>query len=117
MKYLFLLYGRESLWAELPEAERSALYARHAALGEALTAAGKEVGGEELAPTHTATTLRYGSEGTVVTDGPFAEAREQLGGFYLLDCADLDEALRWARQIPMIDGAVEIRPVVEHPMG
>jgi hypothetical protein len=114
MKYIFLLFGEEEAWARMSEAERNEIMASHMAFAEALAEAGKEVAGEELAPGHTATTLRVGRS-TEVTDGPFVETKEQLGGYYVFDCEDLDEALAWARRIPMTGGAVEIRPVVEDP--
>jgi hypothetical protein len=114
MKYMFLLYGEENTWAAMSDPERDAVLAQHGRLAAELEAAGKKVGGEELAPGHTATTLRLDGSEAVITDGPFAESREQLGGFYVFECADLDEALAWARKIPMLGGAIEIRPVVAH---
>jgi len=113
MKYMFMLFGDEESWAGMSDEERQAEYARHGAFAEALVAAGKIPAGEELAPSHTATTLRLDAGGEV-TDGPFVESKEQLGGFYIIDCADLDEALAWARKLPMFGGAIEIRPIVEY---
>jgi hypothetical protein len=73
-------------------------------------------GGEELQPTAMATTVRVQDGETVVTDGPFAETKEQLGGFYLIDCADMDEAIAWAAKVPTARyGPIEVRPVLEHP--
>jgi hypothetical protein len=77
--------------------------------------AGAFLGGEGLQPTATATTVQIEASGDhIVSDGPFAETKEQLGGFYLLDCSDLDEALAWARKIPMPGGKVEVRPVMDY---
>jgi hypothetical protein len=112
MKYMFLLFGDEGVWARMTEEERQAEYARHGALAEELVNAGKAPAGEELVPSSQARTLRV--EGTPrVTDGPFLETREQLGGFYIIDCADMEEALAWAQKIPMAGGSVEVRPIVE----
>jgi hypothetical protein len=77
--------------------------------------AGVHVGGEGLEPSATATTVRIEESGDhLVSDGPFAETKEQLGGYYLLDCKDLDDALSWAKRIPMPGGAVEVRPVMNY---
>jgi hypothetical protein len=73
------------------------------------------VGGEGLQPSSTATTVRIQESGEpIVSDGPFAETKEQLGGYYLLDCSDLDDALSWAKRIPMPGGTVEVRPVMDY---
>ena len=110
--YIALIYGEDADWSDPQFGDVSAEYD---AFGEA---AGKViVGGAALQPTTTATTVRVkgGKGGDVVTsDGPFAETKEVLGGFYLFQCADLDEAIRWAAQIPGArTGSVEIRPVLE----
>ena len=112
MKVLALIYDDERTWAEAGEEERSAEYAKYRAFGEA--AGDKVVTGAELAPTRTATTVSVRDGETIVTDGPFAEKKEQLGGFYLLDCADLDEAVQLAAQIPgAAHGAIEVRAAHE----
>ena len=112
MKYALLIYGNEQAWASLGEAEMRALYEEHAAYGKAMAEAGVLRGGEELAPTNTATTVRFSNGRNSLVDGPFAETREQLGGFYLIEVATLDEALAWARRMPgMQDGGVEVRPL------
>jgi hypothetical protein len=112
--YVALIYGEDADWSDPAYQEMSAEYA---AFGEAASGAGVVVGGHALQPTGTATTVRVhgGKGGDVVTsDGPFAETKEVLGGFYLLSCADLDEAIRWAAQIPGARyGSVEVRPVLE----
>jgi hypothetical protein len=80
----------------------------------ALREAGVYIGGNALLPTTTATTVRVREGRTLTTDGPFAETKEQLGGYYLLDCNDLDEAIEWAAKIPSVGrGSVEVRPVMQ----
>jgi len=77
--------------------------------------AGVHLGGEGLQPSDTATTVKIQEGGDpIVSDGPFAETKEQLGGYYLLDCKDLDDALAWAKKIPMPGGTVEVRPVMDY---
>ena len=112
MKVLALIYGDEGRWDRAPEAERKAMYAKYRAFGE--SAGGKVLEGAELAPTRSATTVRVKDGETIVTDGPFAETKEQLGGFYLLECDSLDEAAELAAQIPAaVTGAVEVRAAFE----
>ena len=112
MKYALLIYGDESVWANMDEAVMREVYAAHEAYGKALTEAGVLRGGEELAPSHTATSLRFANGKASLHDGPFAEAREQLGGFYLIEVETLDEAIEWARRMPaMSEGTVEVRPL------
>jgi hypothetical protein len=87
---------------------------RHMKFAEAAAARGKLVGGDQLEDVGTATTLRRRSSETIVTDGPHAETKEYLGGYYIIDCADLDEAIDMAKGVPLNDGgSVEIRPLVE----
>ena len=108
MKVLALIYGDEERWGSFDEKEREAVYAKYRSFGEA---AGETViGGAELAPTRTATTVRVRDGQTLVTDGPFAETKEQLGGFYVFECASLDEAEQLAAQIPgAATGTIELR--------
>jgi len=109
MQFLFLLYGDEPAELALNDAERSAIVEQHIAFSAALRERGAMVSGAGLAPSTTATMIRDG----LITDGPFAETKEQIGGYYLLECADLDEALALARQVPASPGlAVEVRPVM-----
>lgn len=115
-QYMFLIYGDEAAFGEeppTPEMWQEAMR-RHGEFAAAVATAGGTVhGGEALAPTTAATTVRPGADGdAVVTDGPFAETKEALGGFYLIDCADLDQALGFARILPT-SGCVEVRPVVD----
>jgi hypothetical protein len=118
-KYAALIYEAADSARELRDtsAEPAAMMSEYADFGATAGAAGVIVGGEALQPTSTATTIHVkgGAKGgdVVTTDGPFAETKEVLGGFYLLECADLDDALKWAAQIPGAwHGRVEVRPVV-----
>ena len=111
MKYMLLVYLDENL---LSEAERTQCYHDSAQLTRELHTQGKYLGAGPLHPTSTATSVRVREGKRLVTDGPFAETREQLGGYYLIDATDLDEALKIAERIPGAKhGTVEIRPVLE----
>ena len=115
MRYLLTIYGDESGWNDVTPEQSAQIMAAYGAFGQAAQEAGVLLGGEGLQPTSTATTVRVRDGETLTTDGPFAETREQLGGYYLLDCADLDEANRWAARIPdATGGAVEVRPVMDY---
>ena len=112
MKVLALIYGEEGRWDSITEEQRNEVYARYRAFGE--QAGEKVLDGAELAPTRSATTVRVRDGETQVTDGPFTETKESLGGFYVLDCSDLDEAAKLAAQIPgAATGAVELRAAAE----
>jgi hypothetical protein len=111
VRYLALIHSDEQAWSALPEDERGAIYARYRAFADEARASGKLVEGYELRPTGTATTVRVVGGETVVTDGPFAELREQIAGYFVLDCESLDEAVALAARIPGAEhGAVEVRP-------
>lgn len=116
-KYAALIYGPAETQGQGTPEEREQVMNEYNEFGQASTEAGVMVGGEALHDTNTATTVHIpnGKGGEpVFTDGPFAETKEVLGGFYLLEVADLDEALKWAQQIPGAwYGRVEVRPVVE----
>jgi hypothetical protein len=116
MKYLLTLYGDENRGADMPPEQRQEVMKAWDAYTKETQDAGAFLGGEGLQPTATATTLQLQEGGgePIVTDGPFAETKEQLGGFYLLDCDDLDEAIAWAKKIPMPGGKVEVRPVMDY---
>jgi hypothetical protein len=115
MRYLLTIYGDESGWNDVTPEQAQEIMAAYGAFGEAAQQAGVLLGGEGLQPTNTATTVRVRDDETITTDGPFAETREQLGGYYLLDCKDLDEAIGWAARIPGArDGSVEVRPVMDY---
>ena len=118
MKYLLALFGDESRYAEATPEQMKDAWRRGTASRKAAIDAGVHLGGEGLQPSATATTVRSTRAATpVVSDGPFAETKEQLGGYYLLDCEDLDDALAWAKRIPMPGGTVEIRPVMDYEAG
>ena len=112
MKVLALIYGDESRWDSFDEGQREAVYAKYRAFGA--EAGNRILDGAELASTRTATTVRLRDGQTLVTDGPFAETKEALGGFYLLECASLEEAAEVAARIPGAEtGAIELRPARE----
>jgi len=116
MKYVLLLYGDESRWADMTPEQSAEDMERWGAFGQELTESGAMLAGEGLDPTSSAVTVRIKGGDVVHTDGPFAETREQLGGFYLLECPDLDAALAWAAKVPDLGeaGAVEVRPVMDY---
>ena len=105
MKYLCLVYLDQEHWSACPD-RVCADYAQH------LTQSRQLVAGEPLHPVHTATTVRVRNGEVQLYDGPFAETKEQLGGYYVLDVADIDEAIAWARKVPSAAyGSVELRPI------
>jgi hypothetical protein len=111
MKYMLLIYGDENA---LNEPEREACYRESTQLAHEINATGQFLAAAPLHPTTTATSVRVREGKRLVTDGPFAETREQLGGFFMIDARDLDEALAIAARIPMARrGTVEVRPVIE----
>jgi hypothetical protein len=113
MKYLCLIYDQESKWATMPKAESDAMMAEYGAFTESVKNSGQYVGGDALQPTHTATTIRVRNGKVSATDGPFAETKEQLGGYYLIEAKDLNAAVQVASRIPSAKvGCVEVRPVV-----
>ena len=115
MKYLLALIGDESRWAEMTPDQQAEGMKAWDAYTQAAIDAGVHLGGEGLQPSSTATTVRLQAAGDpIVWDGPFAETKEQLGGYYLLDCKDLDDALAWAKRVPMPGGTVEVRPVMDY---
>jgi hypothetical protein len=115
MKYLLTIYGDESGFAEATPEDIQQVMSAYEAFGRAATEARVMVGGEGLKPSSTATTVKVRDGDTVTSDGPFAETREQLGGYYLLDCRDLDEAIGWAARIPGArTGTIEVRPVMDY---
>ena len=112
MKYILLIYGNENAWSSTPPDQMSRIYAAHRAYGEEMTKAGVMKGGSELKPVATATSVRFANGRPRTTDGPFAETKEQLAGFYLIEVNDLDQAIAWAEKMPgMTDGTVEVRPL------
>jgi hypothetical protein len=112
MKYLLLIYHAENALANNTKSDMEALYSHHLAMQEKSRAAGAFVGASRLEMPDTATTLRQENGQFITTDGPFAETREVLVGYYLLECANLDEAMAYAKMLPYFEtAAVEIRPV------
>jgi hypothetical protein len=118
MKYMFSLFGPEGDWEDTSPEEMKAVMDRWAAFSQETIDAGAFVAGEALQESSTATSVRIpdapdSGDEPIVTDGPFAETKEQLGGYYVLDCRDLDEALAYAKRIPLFGGTVEVRPVMD----
>ncbi len=115
MRYMLLIYSKETPDASPEEMERVAM--RHKAVMEEAGKRGVLRGADPLKATGTATTVRMEGGKALITDGPFAETKEQLAGYYILDCRDLDEAIEWAKKIPTAchggEGCIEIRPIRE----
>lgn len=113
MKFMLLIYGAENAWSE---SERNACYAESAQLARDLSLSGHYLGASPLKSVATATSVRVRDGKPIITDGPFAETREQLGGFFMIEARDQDEALHIAQQVPGAKiGTVEVRPVIEIP--
>src|SRR5688500_5568098 len=111
-----LIYGDASRWDSFTPEEKEAVYARYGAFGDEAREAGVLVGGAELASTRDATTVRVRNEETLVTDGPYAEVKEALGGYYAFEVDTMDQALDLAAKIPGAEhGAVEVRPIYVDP--
>ncbi len=112
MEYLLLIYETEKAWETMPDAEKGAIFGEYMGFTEGIKKSGNYKGGNPLQPTSTATTVRVKGGKTLTTDGPFAETKEQLGGYYLVDAKDLDEAIAIAARIPAArSGAIEVRPI------
>jgi len=117
MQYLLLIYGDEKQRDSLSEEERAPRLQQWFAYTDAMREAGVHVAGDALQPTSTATTVHYQEGETLTTDGPFAETKEQLGGYYLIDVESIDEALEWASKMPLPPGGkVEVRPIMQFPV-
>jgi hypothetical protein len=115
MKYMLILIGEEGGSEETTPEEMQAVMERWSRYGRELVDAGAHVAGEGLDESPTATTVRIGESGErLVTDGPFAETKEQVGGFYVIECATRDEAVEWAKKVPLTSGAIEVRPVMDY---
>lgn len=116
MQYLLLIYDQERQWDAQRQTEREQIYQRYFQLVGELTQKGTYIGGNPLQPTATATTVRIRDSKKLVTDGPFAETKEQLGGYFLIEAKDLDEAIAVAARIPTAEsGSIEVRPIRPHP--
>jgi len=114
MKYILLIYHDEQTWNGLTEAERQDIYREYRQLIQQLQSNGQYLAGDQLQPTTTASTVRVRDAKQLVTDGPFAETREQLGGFFMIEARNLDEAQSIAARIPSARmGSIEVRPVTE----
>jgi len=116
MRYLLLVYENEARFGGLPEAERGRVFGEYMEFGKSIRKTGQWVASHALQPTSSATTVRVKDGRTLTTDGPFAETREQLGGFYLVEAKDLDEAIGMAARIPGArTGSIEVRPILPTP--
>jgi hypothetical protein len=115
MQYLLMIYGAEEQWGTMSEAERGKLMGDYTEFTKGIVASKQYVNGNRLQPVATATTVRVRDGKTTKTHGPFAETREQLGGYYLVEAKDLDEACAIAARIPGArHGSIEVRPI--YPM-
>lgn len=116
MKYLLLIYENEGDFADASEAEQGKIFQEYMDYTRGIKKSGNYIGGEALQPIATATTVRQRNGKIVTTDGPFAETKEQLGGFYLVEAKDLDEAIKLAGGIPAVrTGTIEVRPIMPTP--
>jgi hypothetical protein len=116
MQYLLLIYTNENQWHKMPEAEQGKVFADYMDFSKSLAASGRHRGGNRLDFTSKATTLRLRDGKRLVTDGPFAETKEQLGGFFLVEAKDMDEALAIAERVPGARfGSIEVRPIIPTP--
>ena len=118
MRYMLLIYGNEAANAQRSAEDRLECMQHHRELMESMTKAGVFRAADPLHPTTTSTTIRVQSGKPIATDGPFAETKEQLGGYYMLDCANLDEAIAWSNKLATVcdgmkDASIEIRPILE----
>jgi hypothetical protein len=115
MQYLLLIYGTESHWAKQSVEERDKMLGEFGQFTQSIARSGHLRGGNELDTTAKATTVRVRDGKRTVTDGPFAETKEQLGGYYLVEAKDLDEAIGIAARIPSVRvGSIEVRPIIPH---
>lgn len=116
MQYLALIHTDEDAWGAISEGDHGAMMEQYHAFSSEGSEAGVIKGGSELAPSTTATTVRIRNNETLVTDGPFAELKEALGGYFVLDCETIEEACLWAAKIPGAStGAIEVRPIHVDP--
>jgi hypothetical protein len=114
MQYMLLIYSDESGWDSLSEEERGQMFQAYTDFTKELQDSGSMVAGDALHPTETATTVRIRNDETLTTDGPFAETKETLGGYYIVEVGSLDDAIGWAAKIPGARyGSIEVRPVVD----
>ena len=117
MEYLLLIYGNEKYFGKLTEAERQGVTREYGEFTKSIAQSGHFRGGNELQPVANATTIRVRHKMRAVTDGPFAETKEQLGGYYLIEAKNLEEAIGLAARIPSVRwGSIEVRPIIPHDM-
>ena len=115
MKYLCLIYDDEKKWETMSKAEADAYMGEYFQFTDGIKASGHYLGGNALQPVQTATTVRSRNGKLSTTDGPFAETKEQLGGYYLIEARDLNDALQVAQKIPSVrTGSIEVRPIQEY---
>ena len=117
MKYMLIIAAAEEGQPAMGTPEAEAYFGAYMAFNAEIVAQGVYLAGEPLRPVATATTVRSAGGKVILSDGPFAETKEQIGGVYIVECADLDEALSWARRVPVVAlgyGAVEVRPCVDY---
>ena len=118
MQYMLLIYTQEDNWERLSDGEQVAAMRAYRNFTEELHSAGAMVSGDRLQPTANTTTIRVRDGEQLVTDGPFAETKEQLGGYYLIEADSLDDAIKWAAKLPgSHHGSVEVRPIAQVPAG
>ncbi|MEZ4361463.1 MAG: YciI family protein [Kofleriaceae bacterium] len=116
MQYMLLIYDNEKTWSTFSEAEQGQIFSEFMQFTADIKKSGHLIAGDALQPVHTATTVRLRDGKTSKTDGPFAETKEQLGGYYLIEAKDLDEACAIAARIPSCrHGSIEVRPVMSYP--
>lgn len=117
MKYLLLIYGEDSRWEKVSDAEREVILREYMQFTQDIVQSGHYLGGNELQSISKATSVRVRDGKQLVSDGPFAETKEALGGYYLVEAKDLDEAIALAARIPSVRwGTIEVRPIVPHDM-
>ncbi len=115
MRYMLLIYGDEKMREKMSEQEKGAIFQQYGEFTESIRKSGAFQAGDPLQPTSTATTVRSKNGKTVTTDGPFAETKEQLGGYYIVEAKNLEEAISMAARIPSVGvgGSIEVRPIME----
>jgi hypothetical protein len=114
MKYLCLIYDNEKEWQKFPKDVQDKYMGEYMAFGDSIRKSGQYVGANQLQPTSTATVVRERNGKVSTTDGPYAETKEQLGGYYLIEAKDLNDAIKVAARIPSAKvGSIEVRPIVE----
>ena len=118
-QYMLLIYDDEKMWGKMSEADKGKVYGEYMEFTQSIVKTGHFRAGDPLQPTSTATSIRQKNGKPVTTDGPFAETKEQLGGYYLVECKDLDEAISIGARIPSVKhgGTIEVRPLMPVPKG